>query len=465
LHLLAILAFALMTYSITKISPAVISLSGQQVQATAEVVLEVSEDQSEIDNQLSADAEQPVDVTIMPHNAIAIESPTLRDMTAITVEAADFGQVAAGATATNDAQLVRLPGGGLSGRTPEQRKELGEKYGATAQSEAAVELALQWMVQHQRADGSWSFNLKLDPCNGRCSHSKKSSDSPTPSTAATGLVLLAFLGAGHTHHQGDYQKTVQRGLYYLRNVADESFRGLDWQRGSMYGHGIALMAIGEALTMTRVGDQYDSDLMHLVRRGSTFTCAAQHPNGSWGYVPGSPGDTTMTGWQVMSLLAARRNAIRLPTLVLPKAKQYLTSVKTDDWQFGYKTAQGEPTMDAIALTLLLYLGHQPGHTLFDRAIDRLADRGPTLTNVYHDYYASLALHHVRHRDWDKFNRKLRDHLVATQATEGHEKGSWHFKDKWGDVGGRLYTTAMSAMILEIYYRYLPLYREIEELPL
>ena len=34
-----------------------------------------------------------------------------------------------------------------------------------------------------------------------------------------------------------------------------------------------------------------------------------------------------------------------------------------------------------------------------------------------------------------------------------------------DVGGRLYTTAMSAMILEIYYRYLPLYAKIEKFPL
>ena len=465
LHLIAILFFALMTYGLTQVSPSVISLSGKLVEPTAEVVLEVSEDESEIDNQLSAEAEQPVDVTIAPNNAIAIDSPVIRDMTSTTLAPADLGQVAAGSTATSDAQLVRLTGGGLSGRTPEQKKELGKKYGATAQSEAAVDLALQWMAQHQRADGSWSFNLKLDPCNGQCRHSKKSSDSPTPSTAATGLALLAFLGAGHTHHQGEYQLTVQKGLYYLRNIADESFRGLDWQRGSMYGHGIALMAIGEALTMTRVDNQYDSDLMHLVRSGSNFTCAAQHPSGSWGYVPGSPGDTTMTGWQVMSLLAAQRNGIRLPTLTLPRAKQYLMDVKTDDWQFGYKTPQGEPTMDAIALTLLLYLGNKPGYTLFDRAFDRLADRGPTLTNVYHDYYASLALHHVRHRDWDKFNRKLRDHLVSTQAKEGHERGSWHFKDKWGDVGGRLYTTAMSTMTLEIYYRYLPLYGEIEEFPL
>ena len=96
------------------------------------------------------------------------------------------------------------------------------------------------------------------------------------------------------------------------------------------------------------------------------------------------------------------------------------------------------------------------------ALSELAERGPTKTNIYHDYYATLALHHARHPDWDRWNTQLRDHLVATQATEGHERGSWHFDDRWGNVGGRLYTTAMCAMTLEVYYRYLPLYGAVDE---
>ena len=77
----------------------------------------------------------------------------------------------------------------------------------------------------------------------------------------------------------------------------------------------------------------------------------------------------------------------------------------------------------------------------------------------------MALHHFRHRDWEAWNTKLRDHLVRTQETEGHEAGSWHFRDEWGDIAGRVYTTAMSALILEVYYRFLPLYDEPPEFPL
>ena len=53
---------------------------------------------------------------------------------------------------------------------------------------------------------------------------------------------------------------------------------------------------------------------------------------------------------------------------------------------------------------------------------------------------------------------MRDYLVNSQDhSDTHRAGSWYFANPHGQVGGRLYTTAMSVMILEVYYRYLPLY--------
>jgi hypothetical protein len=364
--------------------------------------------------------------------------------------------------------LVQLPSpAGLEGRTPSERIRLGDIYGATRASETAVDRALEWLAAHQRRSGAWSFDLTADPCDGRCRNSKKvNDDTPTPSTGATGLALLAFLGAGHTQETGEYAEVVKRGLYYLRSAGSETSHGLDWQQGSMYGHGIALLAVAEATAMSKVHGKYDEELLPLVEQGTAFTCAAQHTAGSWGYVPGSPGDTTLTGWQLMSLFAARRCQVGLPSPTLPRAKRFIQSTSSDEsYSFGYQRPPGEPTTTAIGMTMMLYLGDTPQGTPFDSAITRMATRGPTLTNVYHDYYATLLLHHVRHRMWDQWNEKLRDHLVRTQATEGHEVGSWHFQDRWGDIGGRLYTTAMCAMILEVYYRYLPMYGPVEAFPL
>ena len=460
------LVLVLLSYwSYQRSGSSAIALQAQQSdQASQAITFQVAQTNVQQDNISEAQAEQPIAVDIAPQQTAQLSVTPIPKSTVLTKD--QHAMVTNGGSPT-EMHLLMLPGGGLEGRSPEGRKEFGERFGATPESEQAVDLALQWLINHQRPNGSWSFNLDLDPCNGRCRHSKKAGDTPTPSTGATGLALLALLGAGHTHKTGPYADNIRDAIYYLRSVAGETQFGLDWQHGSMYGHGIALMALGEACSMTADKDgNYDSDLHNLVTRGSVFTASAQHSNGSWGYVPGRPGDTTLTGWQVLSLIAVRRNGISLPSPTLPNAKKFIrTIVATDEFEFGYQSPEPETTTTAIGLTLMLYLGQRPGMTLFDESLDRLANRGPTLTNVYHDYYGSLALHHAQHKGWERWNNKLRDHLVRTQATEGHEIGSWHFKDKWGDKGGRLYTTCMSAMMLEIYYRYLPLYDPDAKFPL
>jgi hypothetical protein len=315
------------------------------------------------------------------------------------------------------------------------------------------------LAEHQQRDGSWSFDLTTDPCRGRCSHSRDAGENATPATAATGLSLLAFLGAGYTHREGKYAEVVRRGVYYLRDAARPATHGLDLQAGSMYGHGIATLALTEILAIDRYNNQIDADLKELVEDAILFTLVAQHPKGGWRYVPGSPGDMTISGWQILSLVSARYGGVTLRTNTLSDAKDFVHSLSNEGtYEFGYITKQPEPTTTAIGLCLLMYLGESPHPTPFARSLSRMVARGPKKFDVYHDYYATMALHNARHPDWDIWHKPLRDHLVRTQATTGHEKGSWHFKDHHGDVGGRLYTTAMAAMILEVYYRHIPLYQ-------
>lgn len=363
--------------------------------------------------------------------------------------------------------LQQLPVGGLYRRDAESRAKLGAEFGATPESEDAVEAALKWLAAHQKPDGSWSFDLSQQPCGGRCTHSQQSfAESARPATAATGLALLAFLGAGYSHHEGLYADNVRRGLYFLREASRETQFGLDLQSGSMYGHGIAMLAISEAMAMTRYQGKTDSDLFTLTNRGATFTMVAQHQNGGWRYVPGSPGDMTVTAWQVLSLISAQRGGVILGSNILSRSEAFVRSLsKPNVYEFGYQSTNSEPTTTAIGLCTLLYLGQSPRETLFGNSLDRMMKRGPRLTDVYHDYYATLALHHARHRDWASWHVPLREHLSKTQTTQGHEAGSWHFPDRHGDVGGRLYTTAMAAMILEVYYRYLPLYQPRDEFKL
>jgi len=99
-------------------------------------------------------------------------------------------------------------------------------------------------------------------------------------------------------------------------------------------------------------------------------------------------------------------------------------------------------------------------------VSRIGALKPYENNVYFIYYASQVLHHLGGKFWTKWNAPMREYLIDTQATDGHEEGSWYFLESHSGPGGRLYTTAMAIMTLEVYYRYMPLYGEsfVEKAP-
>ncbi len=89
--------------------------------------------------------------------------------------------------------------------------------------------------------------------------------------------------------------------------------------------------------------------------------------------------------------------------------------------------------------------------------DYLERQGISTHDIYRNYYLTLLLFHVGGRTFEEWNPRMRDSLIKSQERAGHSKGSWYFDDKWCEVGGRHYTTAMAAMTLEVYYRFSPIY--------
>jgi hypothetical protein len=83
--------------------------------------------------------------------------------------------------------------------------------------------------------------------------------------------------------------------------------------------------------------------------------------------------------------------------------------------------------------------------------------------MYYNFYANQVLRDFGGPLWAKWNPVMRDYLVKTQAKNGHLTGSWMFfgADRHAQhgtqAGGRLYNTALCALILEVYYRHDPVY--------
>ena len=76
--------------------------------------------------------------------------------------------------------------------------------------------------------------------------------------------------------------------------------------------------------------------------------------------------------------------------------------------------------------------------------------------MYYWYYATLALFQVGGPAWKAWDGAMKPAIVNTQRRDGDYcgyKGSWDPIDPWGGDGGRVYSTAVNAMCLEVYYRY------------
>jgi hypothetical protein len=340
----------------------------------------------------------------------------------------------------------------LKRRTAGGRSEGVHYHGGTPQSERAVERALHWLLAHQRDDGSWHFNHVTEGCLHYCTNP----GAEATTTGATALAMLPFLGHGDTHKEGEYQDILLRGMNYLRNHGVLISYGNDLRDGSMYGHALATIALCEAYGMT-----HDPLLKEPAQGAIKFIVWAQDPGGGgWRYAPGEPGDTTVTGWMLMALKSGQMARLEVPTPSIFLAEKFLSSVQNEDGsKYGYLSRQPRPGTTAVGLLCRMYTGWRRDNPGLIKGVANLNAWGPSAENLYFNYYATQVMFHWAGPEWADWNRKMRDMLVATQAADGHAAGSWYFAGLHGKAGGRLYCTAMAAMILEVYYRHMPLYSE------
>jgi hypothetical protein len=111
-------------------------------------------------------------------------------------------------------------------------------------------------------------------------------------------------------------------------------------------------------------------------------------------------------------------------------------------------------MTAEALYCRLLLGTATDNPLCNEAAEKILANlpgGGTSPNFYYWYYATLATYQLQGRTWETWNRAVQKQLLSLQKGDG----SWDPDPIWGGHGGRVYSTALGALCLEVYYRYLP----------
>jgi hypothetical protein len=395
----------------------------------------------------------------------------------------------AGTRLSLDARVPTPPGEAFHQRAPDRRSELAKRHGATEGSERAVEMGLDFLARHQFPDGHWSLDQLPE------------GDGPEPAafglaqmrgdTAATGLAVLAFLGAGYTHVDNKHRAVVRKAIDWL--LANQGPDGqlftvpTDTERaGRIYGHGIGAIALCEAYGMTQ-----DARLRLPAQRAIRFICDAQHPTwGGWRYTKRDDetawrkeSDTSVSGWQLMALKSAQMAGLEVPSPVMQKVGYWLDLAQADGGaRYVYNPyASDTPSqrqgrfpnlaMTAEGLLMRMYLGWDRNNPALIAGADHLKQnlpevdrRFPTLRDAYYWYYATQVMFQMQGDHWSAWNGRMRPLLEKTQVQRGSLSGSWHpnqpVPDRWAHAGGRVYVTALNVLMLEVYYRHLPLFRTL-----
>ena len=374
----------------------------------------------------------------------------------------DLGNVMRGTGGSNGQIFASFAG--RSGATKSQLLKAG---GGNSESERAVARGLAWLAKQQRADGSWVYDTTAD--------TKKEI------VAATGMALLPFLAAGETHRSGHrYQKTVRAGLEFLIKCCPTggANAGKFNLATTMYAQAIGTVALCEAYGMT-----HDKWLLPSAQAATNFIQRAQGVNGSWGYSANTTGDTSIVGWQIQALQAARLGKdVVVDKQVIRKASKFLdlASKGSRKSSYGYNDNSGAApgtSLTAVGLLCRYYIdGWGPDNGGMAEGVQGLMKRAPnsdgkpkSVPDMYFYYYATQVVHFFEGEEWKSWNegpkqkdgtRKggMRDMLIELQNKKpGAAEGSWDPDSGFiGRQCGKIGTTALCLLTLEVYYRNLPL---------
>ena len=312
---------------------------------------------------------------------------------------------------------------------------------------SAVDAALHWLAVHQEPAGNWDAEKYEGTAKGN--------------PAVTGLAVMALMGGGHTIRKGEYRRNVLRGVEDLmrRQAADGAVDK------NMYTHAICTIALCEAYGRAR-----DERIGKAARKAVAYCEKGVNPDGGWRYTANcGVSDMSVSGWVIMALKTARLGQIKFDHRVYSQAMSFVDSVtdagggRNSNGVVAYQYAPDQsypsnarPAMTAAGMMVRQFSGvGVKSHVLVKGA--ELTKRIPPSwsgKDFYLWYYATYAMHNMggEYRIW--WNRRIRDVLLKYQAKDGDNAGSWDPKgDRWAAAGGRVYTTALGALCLEVYYRY------------
>ncbi len=316
----------------------------------------------------------------------------------------------------------------------------------TANTLKAVRAGLDYLAKSQSADGGWS-----EDAGGRAYP-----------VAVTGLCGTALLANGNTSTRGRYAPQVERAIGFLLNCSTPTglLTGPGQDSGQpMHGHGFALMFLASAYGTETKPSQRDKT-KQVIDKAVKLTAEGQSADGGWTYIPGSGDEGSVTVTQVQALRAAHNAGLGVPRGTISQAVQYIERCSTSDGGICYSLRNGGSARLAIsaAAVATLYNAGQYDAPVANRCLEYVWRHFENSKNwnkgsghdFYCQLYASQAFYLAGDKYWDAYFPAVRDQLISMQDKSD---GSWN-----GDGIGKPYGTAIALIILQLPYKYLPVYQ-------
>lgn len=335
---------------------------------------------------------------------------------------------------------------------PKKRIERLRSGGGKDMTEAAIIKGLNWLQSTQDPDGGWESKDKGDDGKPvqKSMHRKK---------AISSLALLAYLGHCELQDSPTYGETVRKAIDYITSMQPDDPAAIQGGNAGSYAHPIHTYALCEAYTMTKI-----PKLKEYARRAAAVVVKGQNESGGWAYGygkgPVAHTDLSVTGWNIQALKAAALTGIPIEGLdeAMDKAIGYVKRCQDKTGKFAYKEGSGGKSSLTGTGVLSLQIWKNASSKEAQQGLDWIIANQKKEwkhVDVYAWYYMAQAAFQATgvsggSKYWRAWNKDFQSIVCGAQASDGHWPHGAH-----GHQDSDVYRTALTILMLEVYYRYMP----------